>query len=121
MKAKDNLGLQTDWSDPLTIDIASGPHLEIESISGGFGITAIIVNSGVVDAIDVNWTITLQGLVFFGQQQTGTIAKIMPGFSPSISSGFIFGFGSVDITVTAADAEKTATGFVLGPFVLNVR
>jgi hypothetical protein len=121
VKAKDSVGLQTDWSDPLTVQIISGPSLEIESISGGFGVTATIANTGVVDATDVNWTIALQGLVFFGKQQTGSIEKIMPGFSPTISSGLVLGFGSVDITVTADDAEKTVTGFLLGPFVLNVR
>jgi hypothetical protein len=121
VKAKDSVGVETSWSDPLTVQIISGPSIEIESISGGFGVTATIANAGVVDATDVNWTIALQGLVFFGKQQTGNIEKILPGFSPTISSGLVFGFGSVDITVTAADAEKTVTGFLLGPFVLNVR
>ncbi len=34
--------------------------------------------------------------------------------------GFVPGFGRVTIAVTADGAEETASGFVLGPFVLGV-
>ena len=47
-------------------------------------------------------------------------ASIQPGSSITIKTGFILGFGSVDITVSADDKTATASGFVLGPFVLSV-
>jgi hypothetical protein len=121
VKAKDTYGSESSWSDSLTIQIVSGPVIEIGMISGGLGVTATILNSGAVDATDVNWMIGLQGMVFFGKEFSGSITKIMPGFSPTVHTGLVFGIGSVDITVTAADVEKTAQGFLLGPFVLNVR
>jgi hypothetical protein len=97
------------------------PQIEIGTISGGLRITAEIKNTGIVNATDVNWTITLQGLVLFGQDKVGTIPTIIPGFSSNINTGLIFGLGTIGITVTAVGAEKTATAFLLGPFVLNIR
>ena len=60
------------------------------------------------------------GLVLLGQETTGTLDKIMPEFSPNIQSGLIFGIGNIQITITAADKEKTASALLIGPFVLNV-
>jgi hypothetical protein len=121
VKAKDSSGLESGWSDSLLVHIITAPQIEIESIAGGLGITVTIQNTGIVDATEVNWSITLNGLVLFGKESTGSIAKIVPGFAPTIQTGLIFGLGTIDITVTAADAEKTATAFLLGPFVLNIR
>ena len=59
------------------------------------------------------WSITLKGgLVLLGRETTGTYTKIMPGFAPKAKTSFVFGFGSVDILVTAGDVEKTATATV---------
>ncbi|MBE3137911.1 MAG: PKD domain-containing protein [Thermoplasmata archaeon] len=121
VKAKDNNGLESPWSDTITIHIVVGPQIEIGTISGGLKITAEIKNTGTINATQINWTISLQGLVLFGQKKVGTILTIIPGDSFDISTGLVFGFGTVDITVTAADAEKTATAFLLGPFILNIR
>ena len=121
VKAKDNSGLESDWSDSVTIHIIIASQIEIGTISGGLKITAEIRNTGIIDAMDVNWTITLKGLVLFGKEYIGSIPKIVPGFAPTINTGLVFGFGTVSITVTAADVEKTATAFLLGPFVLNIR
>ena len=120
-KAKDNNGLEGAWSDSVTIHIIIAPQIEIGMISGGLKITAEIKNTGIINATDVNWTIALKGLVLFGKENIGSIPKIVPGFAPTISTGLVFGFGTVDITVRAADAEKTATAFLLGPFILNIR
>ncbi len=121
VKAKDSVGAESSWSDSMMIHIVSGPLIEIGTISGGLGVTATIQNTGAIDATNINWTISLQGRVFFGKEFSGSVPKIMPGFSPSVHTGLVFGIGSVDIIVTAADVEKTASGFLLGPFVLNVR
>ena len=119
--AKDNNGLESEWSDSVTIHIIIAPQIEIVTISGGLKITAEIKNTGIVNATHINWTITLQGLVLFGQKKVGTILTIIPGNSLDISTGLVFGFGTVGITVYADDAEKTATAFLLGPFILNIR
>lgn len=121
VKAKDSNGLESSWSDPLTITIIDGPHIEIGMISGGLRITVEILNTGVVNASQVNWTIAVQGLVLFGQQKSGTIPTINPDGSDIITTGIIFGLGAVEIVVSAADVEKTATAFLLGPFILNLR
>jgi hypothetical protein len=121
VKAKDNNGLESEWSDFITIHIIIAPQIEIGTISGGLKITAEIKNTGRVNATDVNWTITLQGLVLFGQKKVGTISNSVPGITSDVSTDLIFGFGTVSITVTAADVEKTATAFLLGPFIFNVR
>jgi hypothetical protein len=121
VKARDGAGLESEWSDPLTIHIDQESCIQIETISGGFGITAEISNTGVVDATLVTWTISLQGLILFGQSNSGTIFSIDAGDSVGISTGFLFGLGPIDILVTAADAEKKATALLLGPFIFNVK
>jgi hypothetical protein len=121
VKAKDNYGAVSAWSDPITIQIVEGPQIEIGNVTGGMKITAEIKNTGVVDASHINWSITVQGLVLFGQEQNGTLISIAPGSSLDVSTGLVFGLGSVDITITAMDAEKTATAFLLGPFILNLK
>ena len=102
-----------------------GPTLEIQIISGGFGVSAVIANTGDGDATDVEWSITLDGgLVILGKESSGTIATIAAGETADIKSSLIFGIGSPTITVTAdctgSSAEGTASGFVFLFFVLGV-
>jgi len=121
VQAKDSNDLESAWSDTITIHIIVGPQIEIGAISGGLKITAEIKNTGVVNATQVNWTISLEGFVIFGHEKSGSIPTIIPNGNFVISTGLIFGLGTIDIIVTAADAEITATAFLLGPFILNVR
>lgn len=123
--AKDMEGALSGWSEPLTIVILGGPAIEIGEITGGFGVHAEIKNSGNADAINVQWTITMQGFVFFGKETTGSFVKIAPGFEPIAATGFIFGIGRVEITVSAvaegvAPANKIVTAVIVGPFVFRV-
>ncbi len=119
VKAKDEFGIESGWSDSITVHIQDSPRIEIGVITGGFGITAKVTNTGAGEAVDVHWSIALEGgLVLLGRQTTGTITKIQPGFSPQIQTGFLLGLGRVTIMVTADTAEKTVSGFLLGPFVL---
>jgi len=123
VKAKDDKDAESGWSEPAVIHILALPRIVIGAIAGGLGATAEIKNIGAGIATDVNWSISLEGgFVLLGRQTTGTFTKIMPGFSPKVTTGFVFGFGTVTIHVTAGgDAEKTATTLLLGPFFLNVR
>jgi len=59
------------------------------------------------------------------KNNTGTIAELAIGAEESLSSGLIFGFGSIDIEISASadnadPVSKTKTAFVLGPFVLKI-
>ena len=102
------------------------PVLEIEAITGGFGMKSSVKNSGEGAATNVEWTITLDGkLVFVGKSSTGTVATIASAGEEAIKVGFILGFGKTNIVVSATCAEgvtteATASGFVLGPFILRV-
>jgi hypothetical protein len=105
---------------------ADEPELDIGEISGGFGITSSVKNTGTGDATDVEWSITLDGgLIILGKETTGSIATIAAAGEEEIKSGLIFGIGKPTITVFAEcaegkTAEANATGFVLLFFVLNV-
>ena len=102
------------------------PELEIQTISGGFGVKAVIANVGDIDATDVDWSIALEGgLIILGGEKTGTEASIPAGETANIASGLVFGFGKPTITVMAesaegATAEGTASGLVILFFVIGV-
>ncbi|MFH1101342.1 MAG: hypothetical protein V1726_04830 [Methanobacteriota archaeon] len=108
--------------------------LEITSIKGGFAAaTCTVKNTGNVSAINITLKISVKGGMF----NRINITKICTGCSncgPDITAnttrtestseaGRIFGFGSVDIAVSA-EAEnavkvtKSAQGFILGFFVI---
>jgi predicted aconitase with swiveling domain len=62
----------------------------------------VIKNSGGIDAIGVNWSITLDGgFVLLGKETRGRIVSIPAGREKTVSSSLIFGFGKTVVTVTA--------------------
>jgi hypothetical protein len=122
VKARDDEYLESVWSEVSPIQILALPKVEIGTISGGLGITAVIKNTGGADAVNVTWSISIDGgLVLKGRETFGNITTIEPGFSPKVKTGFVFGLGSVDILVSAGDAEETATALMIGPFLLKVQ
>ncbi len=125
VKAKDTEDGVSEWSAPHSIRIAGAPILMIGKITGGFGIHVEIQNTGNADATNVQWKITVKGFVLFGKETTGSIIKILPGFSPEASTGFMFGLGPIDITVLAEaeglnPIEKQVSAFILGPYIFRV-
>jgi len=102
------------------------PVLSVESIAGGFGVSAVIKNTGEAAATNVDWTITLDGgLIILGGETTDTVLTIPAGGQAEIASGLILGFGKTTILVTAtcdegATDEESASGFVFLFFVLGV-
>jgi hypothetical protein len=122
VKARDVDYMESGWSEASMINILAVPRIEIGAITGGIGVSAAIKNVGGADALNVNWSISLDhGLVLLGRQTTGNITVISPGHGPKAKTGFVFGFGSIDILVTAGEAEKTVTALLVGPFVLKVQ
>jgi hypothetical protein len=105
--------------DVFADEAAALPVLNIEDISGGFGITAVIKNIGAADGTDMPWAIDLDGLVFIGSSREGTI-DVPAGGDVTISSGFSLGIGPVGVVVTAGGATASRSGFIIGPMILGL-
>jgi hypothetical protein len=120
-------GTATDTATATITEPVLLPVLEIGTITGGFGVKASVKNTGEAAATNVVWKIALDGkLVFVGKSSTGTIATLAVAGNQAIKSKFILGFGKTNIDVTATcdegvSAEATASGMVIGPFVLGVK
>ena len=116
VKAKDVSGGESDWSEPITVDIG---QLSI-GISGGFGVGATITNDGSISK-QINYTIDVLGGSFPGLhiKRHWNDSKILlkPGGSYTMKTGIFLCLGSVDIIVTAECygdpvITKTVEGFV---------
>ena len=94
-----------------SIFIMSG--LEVEVISGGIGISAIIRNTGSENATNVSWNIqTDGGLLLIGKEASGVIPRIFPDNTASISIPLVFGFGKTQVRVTADSLEGASAEMV---------
>jgi len=94
--------------------------ISIETAKGGFGFQMNIKNIGNAPAEEVEWSIMFENGVFVGAQKEGSISMLDVGESVQVKTGFILGFGSVVISVTAGATSQSYTAFVLGPFVLGL-
>lgn len=102
-------------------------ELDIDISKILFGFSVIIKNVGETTAYNAQWKITIQGgiLLRINRTVSGTIpTPILAGEQSIVKSGFIFifGFGPIEITLTAsADnaplVSKTHPGFLLLFFV----
>jgi outer membrane protein assembly factor BamB len=100
---KDLYGIQSHWSEQ-TIIVIDAPALKIESISGSLmNIKSTIRNYGSLEAINVNWNITIDGgFIPLGRKSTGIITNIPVGEERTITSKFTFGFGTIAVSVNVA-------------------
>ena len=110
----------TDCSGVI-MEIAPFPHFEIE-INGGLGVNAVITNDGYGDAVNVPYKIHAKGgfLGLVNKTKTGLV-NTPTGGSQNVSTGMFLGFGKISISVKVGVKEKTATGFVIGPFIFGVK
>jgi hypothetical protein len=84
------------------------------SITGGLGVSAIIMNNGTTDATGVAVTLHVEGGVFRRINTTITDTVNIPARGVAvISTGKLLGLGRVTITASANTTEKTAQGIQL--------
>src|SRR4030042_984859 len=83
-------------------------NITVEHIKGGLGVSAVIKNNGDAEVSQIPWSIE----VTRGKRSrtikvtSGTISSLAAGEETLVQSGLCFGFGKVDVTVTAAGVEK---------------
>ena len=108
-KAKNNVGLESGWSDPFTITIYP-PQLDIGEISGGlFKVKAVIKNTGFGDATNVNWSMAFNGGIIIGKKQiNGSIPSISAHNQIAVTSTMLIGVGKTVVTVTATVPQSSA-------------
>ena len=72
---------------------------------------------------NVNWSITVEignNYMLYGRQTNGTINELLVKDSKPIKSSRLLGIGPITVTVQAGIGSKQATGFLLGPLVLQM-
>jgi hypothetical protein len=125
VKAKDENGTESDWSEPHTIHITK-PILDVKIISGGlFRVSVPLRNAGEADAEDISWTINLEGgTILLGRETTGTISNLAAGEVTIINSGLIIGFGKTRVYVSTEEPRGSSDhrdqGATLLLFYINV-
>ncbi len=116
------------WGIGAIIEGQDMTQLAIGNIKGPMGIKANVLNIGEDDATNVTWSITITVGLFkrINISITGTIPVLAAGASKQINSGIFFGFGKINIEITAKapnvpEVLATKSAFLLGPFVLGIK
>ena len=93
--AEDQYGAQSDWSDILEVTIIESgvPELEIESITGGMGLTVSVKNDGNANATDVFLNGTIEGgFIINPSEFSESIGILDPDESAEVTVS-VFGIG----------------------------
>jgi len=101
------------------------PKINIEKITDGVGISAVITNNGDVNATNIVWNINLDGFILYGRKTSDIIQNLAVGESVEIHSRIPFGIGTTYITINADCAEgisdkETAIGRLFLFFITGV-
>ena len=85
VRAKDNYESPSNWSESTLVSIKK-TEIEIVEIKGGRGITATIKNIGKEQAENIEWSITIEGGLFFltSRNESGVIDSLDPDESVEI-------------------------------------
>jgi hypothetical protein len=96
------------------------PQVYVDSMSGGFGVKAVIKNNGTIPANDLNWHINMSGGWIPRSREVNGTVDMPANSTKEVSNKRLFGIGSnVMITVTVGSDIKYANAtWVLGPLVL---
>lgn len=95
----------TEAEQTISFIIAHPPPLTI-TITGGFGLTVTVKNSGSMDIDNASWQLTLDGgFILIGKQKSG-ITNITAG-GEILLRRLAFGIGSPTITFTIGDTETS--------------
>ena len=122
VKAKDVNNTESDWSEALGVTINAEPRIGITGIKGGIGVSVTVHNNVNTSFNNIPWTIALSdGFILVSQGTDGVLANVSAGQDATFKTGVILGFGRITITVTILEASKTASGLLIGPFLVGVR
>jgi len=98
---------------------------EIDKITGGFRVSAVVKNNGDEVFPTVHWNISVTGgiLGMVNKYTEGTITSFAPGDTESIGTrGILFGLGPVMVTIMVSANEDKCTmmakGFLLLPYLI---
>jgi PKD repeat protein len=109
------------------ITVVAPSKIEIGNITTSFmKINAEILNTGAINVSLINWSITVDGLVFLGKTKSGVISSIPIGGTEIISDTPVFGLGNIIVTVKASipggdTYSKTARGVLLFFFIVGLK
>ena len=122
VKAKDNHGAESNWSEPLDV-IITVPELEIEISKD----EVLIKNTGESDAIDVVWSVDITGgfLGLIDKHLEGDVEILPTGDEIVVELPLLLGIGPLEIAAianasNADEVDETANGFIFLIFIFGI-
>ena len=130
VKAKDKFGVESPWSDPLTVEIF-GSYLIFGNVTAGLGLSVEIKNIGDLEARSVNINISINPRFRIIAYPKHINIPIIPAGNSTKFKIYILGFSpgifiklpTINLMVEAPDAKtrgKKVIVKVFGPFVKKV-
>jgi len=104
-------------SQSYTTILGDMQSIQIDDLKGGFGITAVIRNTGDIDISDLTWSIDFGFVAKIGRYSSGTISMLSGFDEVVIRSGFVFGIGFGAVTVVANEFSIVQNYVMFGPFI----
>lgn len=126
VKAKDRFDYESEWSEPLFIDIGI---LDITDIRGGIGLRAKLENKGSRQLWKIKWNIEYEGgrvLNPANDEFSGEILNLASGETIDIGTGPFFEFGRIKFTIDVLDKDDdnaysvSLKAFALGFIVIKL-